>query len=143
MFLSTGNSARSQIAEGLLKAKAPDAYEVFSAGTTPTEMNPLAVKVMEEIGIDISDQAVTDVVNIFRKSFNFVITVCDRAEEKCPIYPLASRLHWSISHPQNLDDFRQVRDELSRRIDLFLNGQFIHDGERTRFHSDELELKEP
>jgi arsenate reductase (thioredoxin) len=136
LFLSTKNSARSQIAEGLLKAKAPEKWEVFSAGTTPTRLSPVAVQVMKEIGIDISQQRVTDVADVFRTPFNFVITVCDRAEEKCPIYPLASRLHWSISHPETLEESRQVRDELSRRIDLFLSGEFIHDGDRRRFHSD-------
>jgi arsenate reductase len=142
MFLSTKNSARSQIAEGLLRSKAPEEYELISAGTTPTELNPLAVQVMQEIGIDISRQTATDVADVFRIPFNFVITVCDRAEEKCPIYPLASRLHWSISHPEALEEFRQVRDELSRRIDLYLAGQFIHDGDSSRFHSESAAVEE-
>jgi arsenate reductase len=136
LFLSTKNSARSQIAEGLLKSKASALYEVFSAGTTPTQLNPLAVQVMQEVGIDISGQVATDVADVFREDFTFVITVCDRAEEKCPIYPLASRLHWSISHPETLEEYREVREELSRRIDLFLSGELIHDGDRSRFQQE-------
>ena len=125
-----------------MRSKAPELYEVFSAGTTPAELNPLAVQVMQEIGIDISNHVATDIGDVFRMPFSFAITVCDRAEEKCPIFPLASRLHWSISHPETLEEYRQVRDDLSRRIELFLSGQFIHDGDRSRFHSDSAALKE-
>ena len=136
LFLSTRNSARSQIAEALLRSKAPETYEAYSAGITPTELNPLAVQVLQEVGIDISGHIAKDVAETFHTPFSFVITVCDRDEEKCPIYPLASRLHWSISHPETLEEFRRVRDDLSKRIDSFLSGELIHDGDRSRFQQE-------
>jgi protein-tyrosine-phosphatase len=136
LFLSTKNSARSQIAEALLKAKAPGKYDVYSAGTSPEPLDPLAVAALRELGIDISDHPVNDVANLFRQDYKFVITICSRNEEKCPVYPLATWLHWDISYPRNAEDFRQVRDEISRRIDLFLNGSLIHDGDRSKLGSE-------
>jgi arsenate reductase len=117
LFLCTGNSARSQIAEGLLKTKGGSAFEVYSAGVEPKPVNPLAVQVMEEIGINISNQRSKDVSEVIKNSFDWVITVCDNAKERCPIFPSARMMHWNLRDPQTLNDFRQTRDDLSSRID--------------------------
>ena len=117
LFLCTGNSARSQIAEGLLKTKAGSAFEVYSAGVEPKPVNPLAVQVMQEIGINISSQRSKDVSEVIKNSFDWVITVCDNAKERCPVFPSARLIHWNIRDPETLNDFRQTRDDLSSRID--------------------------
>jgi arsenate reductase (thioredoxin) len=128
LFLCTNNSARSQIAKGILMAKAGDLFEAYSAGTDPTDLHPMAIQVSKEIGIDISRHEVTSVGKYFREPFDWVITVCNRAKEKCPIYPLATWLHWDIEDPTDLASFRRVRDELLRRINAFLKGTYIQDG---------------
>jgi arsenate reductase (thioredoxin) len=120
LFLCTGNSARSQIAEGLLKTKGGSAFEVFSAGVEPKSVNPLAVQVMQEIGIDISNQRSKDVSEVIKNSFDWVITVCDNAKERCPIFPSARMMHWNLRDPETLDDFRQTRDDLSSKIDKLI-----------------------
>jgi arsenate reductase len=120
LFLCTGNSARSQIAEGLLRTKGGPAFDVFSAGVEPKPVNPYAVEVMSEIGIDISNQRSKDVSEVIKNSFDWVITVCDNAKERCPIFPSARLLHWNIRDPQSLIDFRKTRDDLSLRIDDFI-----------------------
>ncbi len=117
LFLCTGNSARSQIAEGLLKTKGGSVFEVYSAGVEPKPVNPLAVQVMQEIGIDISNQRSKDVSDVIKHSFDWVITVCDNAKERCPIFPSARLIHWNLQDPETLNDFRQTRDDLSSRID--------------------------
>jgi thioredoxin type arsenate reductase len=116
LFLCTGNSARSQIAEGLLKTKGGSRFEVYSAGVEPKPVNPLAVQVMQEIGINISNQRSKDVSEVIQNSFDWVITVCDNAKERCPIFPSARLIHWNIRDPETLNDFRQTRDVLSLRI---------------------------
>ncbi len=128
LFLCTNNSARSQIAQGILNERGGDSFEVYSAGIEPTELSLLAVQVMRKIGIDISRNSVTNVQSYFRDPFDWVITVCKRAKEKCPIYPLASWLHWDIEDPSDLPSFRRARDELLRRIDAFQKGDYIQDG---------------
>jgi arsenate reductase (thioredoxin) len=120
LFLCTGNSARSQIAEGLLKTKGGAAFEVYSAGVEPKPVNPLAVDVMQEIGINISNQRSKDVSEVIKNPFDWVITVCDNAKERCPIFPSARIMHWNLRDPQTLNDFRQIRDDLSIRIDELL-----------------------
>jgi thioredoxin type arsenate reductase len=120
LFLCTGNSARSQIAEGLLRTKGKFRFEVYSAGIEPRPVNPLAVQVMNEIGIDISDQRSKDVSTVIKNSFDWVITVCDHAKQRCPIFPSARILHWDIRDPETPDDFRKTRNDLSSRIDQFL-----------------------
>lgn len=120
LFLCTGNSARSQMAEGLLRTKGGPAFEVYSAGTDPRGLNPLAIQAMKEIGIDISHQQSKDVSAVIKTSFDWVITVCDHAKEKCPIFPSAKLLHWDIHDPETIQDFRMSRDDLSTRIDGFL-----------------------
>lgn len=120
LILCTGNSARSQIAEGLIRNTTGDKTEVFSAGTEPRPLNPIAVDVMKEIGIDISHHRSKDIAELFRLPFDWVITVCDSAKEKCPIFPGARVTHWDIPDPQTSEDFRKVRDDLSSRIHAFL-----------------------
>jgi arsenate reductase len=121
LFLCTGNSARSQIAEGLLKTKGGSTFEVYSAGVEPKPVNPLAVQVMEEIGINISNQRSKDVSEVIKNPFDWVITVCDNAKERCPIFPSARMIHWNLRDPETLDDFRQTRDDLSSRIDSLID----------------------
>jgi len=120
LVLCTGNSARSQIAEGIFWAKAPDQVEVYSAGTKPKGLNPLAVQVMSEMGIDISHHKSKDVAQFENEKFDVVLTVCDNAKESCPVFPGARNIHWSIPDPEDLPSFREVRDNLNRRIERFL-----------------------
>jgi arsenate reductase len=126
LFLCTGNSARSQMAEGYLRHIAGDNFEPLSAGIQPKGLNPLAVEVMREVGIDISNQRSKDVREFLGQAIPYVITVCDNARERCPIFPLTFKfLHWSFddpaaaqgSHDEKLTVFRRVRDELFLRID--------------------------
>lgn len=126
LFLCTGNSARSQMAEGLLRHLASDRFEVFSAGTNPVGVNRLAVEAMREIGIDISGQRSKNVQEFVGKPIEYVITVCDRAKESCPIFPGTYKfMSWSLDDPaavtgskeEKLQVFRCIRDEISRQID--------------------------
>jgi len=129
LFLCTGNSARSQMAEGFLRHLAGDRYEVLSAGIQPKGLNPLAVRVMRELGIDISGQRSKDVSEFLGQNFSYVITVCDRAKESCPVFPSpAQRLHWSLEDPAEAEGceedrlavFRRVRDEIAGHIRDFI-----------------------
>jgi arsenate reductase (thioredoxin) len=125
LFLCTHNSARSQMAEGLLRYLAGDRFEVYSAGTEVTRVRPQAIVVMGEIGIDISGQESKTLERYLGEPFDYVITVCDDANEACPVFPGAeSRLHWSFRDPsqatgeeERLGVFRSVRDELRERIE--------------------------
>ena len=126
LFLCTHNSARSQMAEGLLRYLAGDRFEVYSAGTEVTRVRPQAIVVMGEIGIDISGQESKALERYLGEPFDYVITVCDDANEACPVFPGAeSRLHWSFRDPsqatggeeERLGVFRSVRDELRERIE--------------------------
>jgi len=121
LILCTGNSARSQMAEGLFRAKAADVIDVFSAGTKPKGLNPLAVEAMKEIGIDISGHTSKDVAQFVNQKFDVVITVCDNAKESCPVFAGAKTIHWSTEDPIGLDSFRKVRNELNHRIEKFLD----------------------
>jgi arsenate reductase (thioredoxin) len=126
LFLCTHNSARSQMAEGLLRQLAGDRFEVFSAGTEATHVRPLAIKAMAELGIDISQQQSKTLDRYLNEPFDEVITVCDQAAEACPIFPGAvHRRHWSLADPskasgnenEQLAVYRRVRDELRSRIE--------------------------
>ena len=128
LVLCTGNSARSQMAEGLLRHRAGDDYEVYSAGTKPSGVRPEAIAVMREVGIDISGHRSKSVDEFVGKIFEYVITVCDNAKESCPVFPAGTkRIHWSIEDPaavqgsegQRLSAFRRVRDELWARLQAF------------------------
>jgi arsenate reductase len=126
LFLCTGNSARSQMAEGLLRNLAGDKFEVVSAGTTPKGLHPRSVEVMKEIGIDVSQQTSKGVMQFLNEKFDYVITVCDRAKQQCPIFPGAEPIHWGFDDPaeappdKQLDTFRRVRNEILQRLRLFL-----------------------
>lgn len=121
LFLCTGNSCRSQMAEGLLRHLAGDRFEVASAGTHPQGLNPGAVTAMREIGIDIEHHQSEHVDQFAGERFDHVITVCDQAKESCPIFPAQqSVLHWSFDDPasalgtaeERAIVFRRVRDEI-------------------------------
>ncbi len=129
LFLCTHNSARSQMAEGLLRHLAGDRFEAYSAGTEATGVRPLAVRAMAEAGADISGQESETLDRYLGEPFDYVITVCDDANEACPVFPGARRrLHWSLPDPskatgaeeERLRVFRSVRDELRTRIEAEL-----------------------
>ena len=131
LLLCTGNSARSQMAEGLLRHEAGHVYEVFSAGTEPTHVRPEAITVMREVGIDISSHRSKSVDEFAGWDFDYVITVCDNAKESCPVFPAkARRIHWSIEDPaavqgseeERLTAFRRAREELRARLQAFARG---------------------
>jgi arsenate reductase (thioredoxin) len=126
LFLCTHNSARSQMAEGLLRHLARDRLEVMSAGTEATHVRPLAVRAMDEVGIDISGQESKTLDRYVGEPFDYVITVCEEANEACPFFPgAAERLHWSLPDPaaaqgteeERLEVFRSVRDLLRDYIE--------------------------
>lgn len=128
LILCTGNSARSQIAEGLLRHDAGDRFEVESAGTRPGTVRPEAVAAMRELGIDISQQRSKHVDEFEGQQFDYVITVCDNAKESCPVFPASvTRLHHSFDDPaefegpeeERLTHFRRVRDELRSYLSEF------------------------
>jgi arsenate reductase len=117
LILCTGNSARSQMAEGLLRHDAGDWFEVESAGTKPTRVRDEAIQVMREIGIDISSHRSKSADEFTGQQFDCVLTVCDNAKELCPIFPAQTKtIHHSFDDPTSLDDFRRVRDELRRYL---------------------------
>ena len=125
LFLCTHNSARSQMAEGLLRHLAGDRFEVYSAGTEATFVRPQAIKVMSEIGVDISGQESKTLEEYLGQPFDYVITVCDAANEACPVFPEAKRrLHWSFEDPavavgseeERLGVFRSVRDDIGQHL---------------------------
>jgi len=126
LFLCTGNSARSQMAEGFLRNLAGNRFEVFSAGTNPKGLHPRTVEVMKEIGIDVSRQTSKDVKQLLQEKFDYVITVCDRARQQCPVFPGAEPIHWGFDDPaeapaeKQLEAFRRVRNEIQQRLRLFL-----------------------
>src|SRR5688572_30714200 len=129
LFLCTGNSARSQMAEGWLRHLAGESFEVHSAGTEPKgEVHPLAVTAMAHAGIDIAGQRPKRLEQFVGARWDFVITVCDAARESCPVFPGDhERIHWSFDDPAAATGdeaerermFRRVRDEIHRRIQLF------------------------
>ena len=128
LILCTGNSARSQMAEGLLRHDAGDRFDVFSAGTRPGKVRPEAISVMRELGIDITGHRSKSVDEFVGRSFDYVLTVCDNAKESCPIFPgQAARIHRSFDDPAELQGtederlalFRRVRDELRTYLSCF------------------------
>lgn len=126
LFICTHNSARSQMAEGLLRHLGGERFEAFSAGTEATHVRPLAIKAMAELGIDISGQTSKSLQRYLHEPFDEVITVCDTAAETCPVFPgAAHRRHWSFPDPskatgsedEQLAVYRRVRDEIRTRIE--------------------------
>jgi arsenate reductase (thioredoxin) len=124
LFLCVHNSARSQMAEGLLRTIAGGRFEAFSAGAEATEVRPLAIRAMAEVGIDISGQRSKTVQEFEGQAFDWVVTVCDDAKEACPYFPGDRQLHWSFDDPsaaegpeeERLEVFRRIRDEIALRI---------------------------
>jgi arsenate reductase len=132
LILCTGNSARSQMAEGLLRHLGAGRYEVFSAGTEPSVVNPLAIQVMAEQGIDISDHRSKHLNEFLGQPFDYVITVCDRANESCPIFPgNVQRIHWGFDDPaaatgteaERLVAFRRIAAQISERLQAWVTHQ--------------------
>jgi len=125
LVLCTHNSARSQMAEGLLRALASDRFDVASAGTEATRVHPLAIRVMAELGIDLRGHRSKTVDRLLAEPWDYVITVCDGANERCPVFPgRTTRLHWSFEDPsaatgsedERLAVFRRVRDAIAARL---------------------------
>ena len=125
LFLCTHNSARSQMAEGLLRSMAGDRFEAGSAGTEKTSVNPLAIRAMAELRIDIGGHTSKRYDDVMQPLWDYVITVCDDANERCPLVPgSVKRLHWSFDDPsratgdeaQRLGVFRRVRDQIQERL---------------------------
>jgi arsenate reductase len=128
LILCTGNSARSQMAEGLLRRDGGARFEVFSAGVSPSHVRPEAIEAMREIGIDISGQRSKSIEEFAGQAFDYVITVCDNARERCPFFPAETRrIHWNFDDPAaaegdaiaRLAVFRRVRDEIRARLGEF------------------------
>ncbi len=131
LILCTHNSARSQMAEGLLRRLAGERFEVESAGTEQTRVNPFAIAAMNEIGIDISSHTSKTLDRFLDQKWDYVITVCDNANESCPFFPgAAARLHWSFEDPsaakgsdeERLAEFRRIRDQIRERMEDFTSG---------------------
>jgi arsenate reductase len=130
LFLCTHNSSRSQMAEGLLRARGGAAFEVFSAGTEPRTVHPLAIRAMQEIGIDISGHTAKGIDTFAAQpAMDLVITVCDEAQEACPFFPNARKqVHWGFPDPsrvtgteeERLAAFRHIRDLIAAKISRFL-----------------------
>jgi arsenate reductase len=133
LFLCTGNSARSQMAEAWLRRSAGDAFDVESAGTAPRpEVHPLAVRVMAHAGVDLAGQRPKPLAPFVGQRFDFVITVCDRARDACPVFPDdPEQIHWSFEDPAAAEGteeeryavFRRTRDAIQHRVRLFVNAQ--------------------
>jgi arsenate reductase len=126
LFLCTGNSARSQMAEGYLRSVAGERFDAMSAGIEPKGLNPLAVAAMREIGVDISSQRSKGVTEFLGTPVQYVVTVCSNAREKCPVFPATVKfMHWDLDDPaaaqgtkdEKLAAFRKVRDEIFARVE--------------------------
>lgn len=135
LFLCSGNSARSQMAEALLRQRVRDAFEVYSAGLEPSGLNPYTLRVLDEVGIDTENLYSKSLSSFFGKfHFGYLITVCSKAEEKCPIFPgMGMRLHWPFDDPaafqgsedETLSFFRLIRDQIDAKIIEWLMSQGI------------------
>ena len=134
IFICTGNACRSQIAEGIMRQLAGDKFDIFSAGSHPTLVHPMSIKVMKEIGIDISSHNSDPISHFLSEKINIVITVCDDANKVCPVFPgKVERIHWSIEDPikrwsSNSDDlvnFRKTREDLTERIKNLLKSGLV------------------
>ena len=135
LFLCSGNSARSQMAEAILRKRAGDQFEAFSAGLEAKGVNPYTLRVLDEIGADtakLRSKPLTEFIG--RNHFGYLITVCSNAEEQCPIFPgMGLRLHWPFDDPakfegsdaETLGVFRQVRDQIDRKIQDWLTAQGV------------------
>lgn len=129
LFLCTGNSARSQMAEGWVRSLGRNDWDVWSAGIFPSYVHPLAIRAMEEIGVDISRQESKSMDEFLNEEFDYIITLCDHAAMACPNFPgQGKRIDWSFEDPaaaigtieERLAVFRRVRDEMKSKIEEFL-----------------------
>ena len=131
LFLCTGNSARSQMAEALLRHHAGDRFEVFSAGLDPKGINPYTIQIMDEINIDIRSQTSDSVKTYMRhKNFRYVVTVCAHADKNCPtpLWHRGTKLHWPFDDPaaetgsdeEIMATFRDIRDQIDAKIKVWL-----------------------
>jgi arsenate reductase (thioredoxin) len=132
LVLCTGNSARSQMGEGLFRTEGGEGFEVSSAGTKPSTVRPEAIAVMKEIGIDISGHRSKSVNEFSGQSFDYVVTVCDKARDSCPVIPASTaRIHWSFEDPaavkgseqDRLAAFRRIRDQIRGKVQSFFQDQ--------------------
>ena len=131
LILCTGNSARSQMAEGLLRHDGGRDFEVSSAGTRPSQVRPEAIEAMREVGIDISGHRSKSVDELADREFDCVVTVCDNAKESCPVFPgKTERIHWSFEDPAAVEGdwetrlaaFRRIRDEIRAKFRTLVEG---------------------
>lgn len=129
IFVCTGNSCRSQMAEGLLRHIAGDRFEVYSAGTHPSRVHPMSIRVMKELGINISTHTSDPLDKYFGHGIKYVITLCDNAREFCPTFPgKAKKIHWSIADPfrswkkdhKIIGRYRQTRDDIQERLEQLI-----------------------
>ena len=129
LILCTHNSARSQMAEGFVRAWAGARFQVASAGTEATHVHPLAIRAMDEVGIDIRGHASKALDRFIAEPWDYIITVCDQASERCPVFPgRATRIHWSFEDPsaasgtdeERLASFRRVRDAIAARLGVWV-----------------------
>ena len=133
LFLCSGNSCRSQMAEGWLRHLAGERAQVASAGTQPAGLHPWAVRVMAQAGVDIAGQRSQRLDDYLADEFDYVITVCDSAREACPVFPGGRMVHWNFDDPagapgsqaERLAVFRRVRDEISQRLQRFIEAEGI------------------
>ena len=134
IFICTGNSCRSQMAEGLLRDMAGARFEVFSAGSHPSRLHPASIIVMAELKIDISNHSADSIDEYLDKNIDIVITVCDNARQVCPVFPgNVKRIHWSIddpfhgwgAEPSDLIPYRETRETLKDRLESFINRELI------------------
>ncbi len=134
IFICTGNSCRSQMAEGLLRYMAGDRFEVFSAGSHPSHLHPASIIVMAELGIDISNHSADSIDEYLDKDIDIVISVCDNARQVCPVFSGdVQQIHWSIddpfhgwgAEPSDLIPYREIREILKDRLESFINQELI------------------
>ena len=134
IFICTGNSCRSQMAEGLLRDMAGARFEIFSAGSHPSRLHPASIIVMAELGIDISNHSADSIDEYLDKDIDIVISVCDNARQVCPVFPGdVQQIHWSIddpfhgwgAEPSDLIPYRETREILKDRLESFINQELI------------------
>jgi arsenate reductase len=133
LFLCTGNSCRSQMAEELLRSLGGDRFESHSAGSKPTgQVHPLAIEAMREVHLDLTGATSKSVTQFDGQTFDYVVTVCDNAKEDCPVFPAVTKMvHWSFDDPaaatgndeQKMRVFRRVRDEIRHRVRRFVEAR--------------------
>ncbi len=130
IFVCTGNSCRSQMAEGILRDMAGNKFEVFSAGSHPSRVHPMSIAIMDEWGIDLRTHTSDPIDQYIDEGIDYVITVCDHAKQACPVFPgKTTQIHWSVDDPFHgwgennalLDRYRETRNELKKRIIKFVS----------------------